>query len=172
MNIRKLSIIIPAYNEAATIGLILERVASVQLPDGVGRETVVVDDCSTDATAGVVKRFITANPSCQVVYRRLDANHGKGYAVRTGIALATGDAIVIQDADLEYDPADYSKLLEPIIAGESRVVYGSRIMNRDNRYSYHTFYWGGRLVSAVTTLLFNGRTPMNLHATRCLTRHC
>lgn len=157
MNIRKLSIIIPAYNEAATIGKILECVSAVSLPDGVGREIVVVDDCSTDATAEVVKRFIAADPSCRVIYRRLEANHGKGYAVRTGISLATGDAIVIQDADMEYDPSDYVKLLEPIIAGESRVVYGSRIMNRDNSYSYHTFYWGGRLVSAVTTLLFNRR---------------
>ncbi|MBQ7824341.1 MAG: glycosyltransferase family 2 protein [Bacteroidaceae bacterium] len=155
---RKLSIIIPAYNESKTIVQVLNKILSIPLYDTqnsiITKEIIIVDDCSTDNTQKKVAEFIEQRPSELIKYTKLEKNHGKGYAVRTGIHLATGDVIIIQDADLEYDPADYSNLLPFILSGEYKVVYGSRLLNRDNRYSYRSFYWGGRLVSFVTSLLF------------------
>lgn len=151
---KKLSVIIPAYNEAGTIARILGEVVAVELPCGIEKEILVIDDCSTDGTGDEVYRMKKLHPSVCISYVKLDKNRGKGYAVRTGIDLSTGDIIIIQDADLEYDPHDYSALLQPILSGGYKVVYGSRILNKDNQYSYPLFYLGGRLVSLVTSLLF------------------
>lgn len=152
--VEKLSVIIPTYNEAGTIMQILEKVIHARLPNQIGKEILVIDDCSGDNTNEMVKKVIKAHPEVHIEYIRLDKNGGKGFAVRTGIAHSTGNVIVIQDADLEYDPNDYSLLLLPILSGEYKVVYGSRLLNRKNKYSYCSYYWGGRLVSLVTTLLF------------------
>ncbi len=162
MRHKKLSIIIPAYNESKTIVQVLEEILSTSLSDTeegkeypIAKEILVVDDCSTDNTEEKVKTFIHTHPEASIQYTKLSCNRGKGYAVRTGIHLATGDVIIIQDADLEYDPADYAALLQPILSGEYQIVYGSRLLNKNNHYSYRSFYWGGRLVSFITSLLFN-----------------
>lgn len=152
--VKTLSVIIPAYNEAKTIFRVLEKVVSAQLPEGVEKEIRVIDDCSADDTEQEVRRAKARYPDACIEYLRLPENRGKGYAVRQGIACAAGDVIIIQDADLEYDPEDYRVLLQPILSGECRVVYGSRLLGGNNKPIYRTFYWGGRLVSLVTSLLF------------------
>lgn len=144
---QKLSIIIPAYNEAATIGQVLEKVLAVDLPQHLKKEIIVVDDCSKDDTGAIVQQY----PARLI---RLEKNSGKGAAVQTGIQAATGDIIIVQDADLEYDPEDYIQLLPPILSNEYKIVYGSRILNENNSFSYQSFYWGGRLVSLTTSMLF------------------
>ena len=107
----KLSIIVPAYNEEATIYRILQRVDSVELVDGIKKELVVVNDCSNDHTNDEINRFIANNPGADITYLPQPVNRGKGSAIRTGIQAASGDYIIIQDADLEYDPNEYNLLL-------------------------------------------------------------
>ena len=141
-----LSVIIPAYNEEAYIATIIARVRAVDLP----KQIIVVDDGSSDATAAIVQGL--AGEDLTLI--RHDRNQGKGAALRTGLARATGQVVIIQDADLEYDPQDYHAVVGPIMQGRARVVYGSRILQAKNRYSYLRFYWGGRLVSLVTNLLY------------------
>ncbi|MBQ8500831.1 MAG: glycosyltransferase family 2 protein [Bacteroides sp.] len=153
MRVKKLSVIIPTYNEAKTIGLILEKVIGATLPNDLTKEIIIVDDCSTDETEAEVQS-VKRTCGTEMVYIKLPENRGKGYAVRTGIVRSTGEVVVVQDADLEYDPRDFATLIQLILSGKSRVVYGSRILNKENSYSYHSFYWGGRLVSLVTTLLY------------------
>ena len=111
MNIRKLSIIIPAYNEANTIAQLLYGVVNAPLPSGIEKEIIIIDDCSTDNTALQVRKVQQSNPNAHIIYTKLKENKGKGFAVRTGIKLANGEAIIIQDADLEYDPNDYTNML-------------------------------------------------------------
>lgn len=143
----KLSVIIPAYNEEKTVAGILSRVHSVAL--AIDREVILVDDGSTDGTGRAA-----LDTGLPIVYIRQERNMGKGAAVRNGIDHAAGDIILIQDADDEYDPADYPRLIEPIISGRASVVYGSRILKKSNERSYNRFYWGGRLLSWWTNLLY------------------
>jgi len=118
-----LSVVIPAYNEERFVGTLLDRIAEVHLESlGVGRQVIVVDDCSTDRTPEIVR----ARPG--VTYCRLERNSGKGAAVRAGLARATGDYLIIQDADLEYDPGDYLPMLEALLGGAGDIVYGSRYL--------------------------------------------
>jgi glycosyltransferase involved in cell wall biosynthesis len=148
----KLSIVIPVYNERYTIDEVVHEVLAVVLPDGVDREVVVVDDASTDGTSEELQRIKTAHP--EIVVWTQPRNCGKGAAVRQGIALATGDVIVIQDADLEYDPHDYLRLLAPILAGDADVVYGSRFVAREYRrvlYFWHSL--GNRALTTLSNLL-------------------
>jgi glycosyltransferase involved in cell wall biosynthesis len=153
-NPEKLSIIIPSYNEEKTIGLILNKIISVDLYHNISKEIIVIDDGSTDNSEVIVSRFISAHLDIEINYIKQSKNGGKGSAIRTGIQNITGDYVIIQDADLEYDPQDYNKLL-PILQVEGQdVVYGSRFLNKRNAHSYQTFYWGGRLVSWVTNLLY------------------
>lgn len=152
-----LSVIIPSYNEGGTIRDILERVVSVTLPFSIQKEIIIVDDGSNDQTGTFVKEFIGNHPGALVKYIAHDQNQGKGKAIRTGIEYVTGDYVVIQDADLEYDPNDFSLLLPALYSGEYSVVYGSRFLNKRNRHSYASFYWGGRFVSFVTSCLFGQR---------------
>lgn len=128
---RKLSIVIPIYNEVESLEEILRQIAAVEV--GMERELILIDDCSTDGTLAILKRIEsglqtppTADTSIKVFYH--DVNKGKGATLRTGFQHITGEITLIQDADLEYDPRDYPKLLQPILAGEADVVYGSRFM--------------------------------------------
>jgi glycosyltransferase involved in cell wall biosynthesis len=140
------SIVVPAYNEAATIAEVLERVAGVPF----GHEVIVVDDGSTDGTADVVASFDTAR-----LIRR-PVNAGKGAAVRDGIAASAGDIVVIQDADLEYDPKDLPRLLEPLFEGRADVVYGTRLRSgAPQRAHLFWHYVGNRSLSLMVNVLFN-----------------
>lgn len=123
---KKLSIIVPAYNEAPTIKEILRQIGAVAY--GADFEIVVVDDCSSDGTYEIVQEFAAENPQLSILSLRKDANGGKGHSIQKGTEIATGDVMVVQDADFEYDPQDIPKLLAPIVKGETDVVYGSRFL--------------------------------------------
>jgi glycosyltransferase involved in cell wall biosynthesis len=151
--IKKLSIIIPAYNESATLPLILGKIKAAVLPDGIAKEVIVVDDCSTDDTEAAISRFIAANPEMDIRSFRHERNSGKGAAMHTGIAKATGEYLVIQDADLEYDPQEYALLLQPVLKGSADVVYGSRFMGGTPHRVL--FFWhsiGNRLLTSLSNL--------------------
>jgi glycosyltransferase involved in cell wall biosynthesis len=122
----KVSIVIPVYNEFRTFSQVMERVRRAALPAGCAKEIVVIDDGSTDGTAQTYHAPRNETPG-EVVYRRI-SHSGKGSAIRAGIELATGDIVLIQDGDLEYDPNDYARLLEPIVGGQADIVYGSRFL--------------------------------------------
>ena len=123
----KISIIIPVYNEFRTFNQVLERVRRAPLPEGCSREIVVIDDGSTDGTAQMLGEHTRAGI---IIGHRSTVNFGKGAAIRAGIALASGDIVLIQDGDLEYDPNDYARILEPIVKGEASIVYGSRFLGK------------------------------------------
>jgi dolichol-phosphate mannosyltransferase len=123
----KISILIPVYNEFRTFSQVLERVRNASLPSGCTREIIVIDDGSTDGTTGVLKQYADAGI---VTGHYSSSNSGKGMALRIGIGLASGDIIIIQDGDLEYDPQDYVRLLEPMLSNEADIVYGSRFLGR------------------------------------------
>jgi glycosyltransferase involved in cell wall biosynthesis len=147
----KLSIIIPVYNEKDNILKILKKVKSVKIKTE--KEIIIVDDFSTDGTRDVLKKI--ENKSVKVVFH--DFNKGKGGAFKTGLGISTGDIIIVQDADLEYNPDEYPKLIEPILKGKAGVVYGSRIMGKSKGHSHLSFYLGGLLVTFFTNILFGIR---------------
>jgi dolichol-phosphate mannosyltransferase len=150
----KLSVIIPVYNEAETIPQVIEQVLAVSL-DSMGKEIVIVNDGSTDQTAAVL-RTIAARVPDQLTIVHHERNQGKGAAIRTAIEHVTGDLVITQDADLEYDPQDYPSLLAPFEDPVVQVVYGSRNLRTNPRSSW-SFYWGGRLLSWVANLLYGSR---------------
>ena len=154
---QRLSILIPVYNEAQSIEKVLERVLEARLPEGVEREVVVVDDGSEDGTAEKLTELRRrANRSFQLL--RHEKNRGKGAALRSALAVATGDVLLFQDADLEYHPKEYLRLLQPILDGEADVVYGSRFLGGPHRVLFFWHYVGNRLL----TLLSNLLTDLNL----------
>jgi glycosyltransferase involved in cell wall biosynthesis len=155
----KLSVIIPAYNEARTIHLILNKVKAVQLPNGIQKEIIVVNDCSTDDTAGAIQRYCTENPDAPIRYEAHAVNKGKGAALHTGIKLASGDFIVIQDADLEYDPEEYHILLKPILDGFADIVFGSRFMGGN---AHRILFFWHTIGNKFLTFLSNMFTNLNL----------
>ncbi len=127
-NIKTLSIVIPAYNEGPTIHRILDRIRNVSLTNGIEKELIIVNDCSKDDTEEAILRYKSENPNLNIQYYKHAVNQGKGAALHTGILKASGDFLIIQDADLEYDPEEYNLLLAPVIRGDADVVYGSRFM--------------------------------------------
>lgn len=155
----KLSVIVPAYNEEKTIGNILNKLASVVLLQGIEKEIIVVNDCSKDGTEAQVKMFIETNNTINVQYFSHQVNKGKGAAIRTGIQGATGDYIIVQDADLEYDPNEFNILLKPVIDGFADVVYGSRFMGgKPHRILFFWHSIGNKFLTNVS----NAFTNLNL----------
>jgi len=148
--LRKLSVVVPVFNERNTLVEILRRMRAVELPDGIEREIIVVDDGSNDGTRDVLNQV--GDSTVRVVMH--EANRGKGAALRTGFAHATGDYVLVQDADLEYYPEEWPKLLNPVLRGRARVVYGSRFTGeRRNMLLLH--WMGNRFLSMTTNVLFN-----------------
>lgn len=151
-----LSIIIPAYNEERTIHLILDKVRDVQLIGGLGKEIIIVNDCSADDTEGAVRRYAAANPALNIQYFAHEVNKGKGAALHTGIAKATGEYLIIQDADLEYDPEEYNDLLKPVLAGFADVVYGSRFQgSKPHRILFFWHTIGNRFLTTLSNIFTN-----------------
>jgi len=152
---KTLSVIIPAYNESNTIIGILNRVIQAPIPD-ISREVIVVNDCSKDDTAKLVEGFISENPTSNVRLVNHEVNKGKGAALHTGIVSATGEYIIIQDADLEYDPREYVDLLKPIFEGFADVVYGSRFMgSKPHRILFFWHTIGNRFLTNVSNMFTN-----------------
>jgi len=156
MKINKLSIIIPAYNEGNTIHLILNKIKSVQLTGNIEKEIIIVNDFSKDHTEQAIADYKAANPDMNIQYFKHEVNKGKGAALHTGIAKATGEYLIIQDADLEYDPNEYNDLLKPILSGFADVVYGSRFMGSNPHrilFFWHTI--GNRWLTFFSNMFSN-----------------
>jgi len=153
---KKLSIIIPLYNEENTILQILEKINNVELISSVEKEIVIINDCSTDSSGNLVTDYISKNYSNHIKYHKLQKNSGKGAAIQKGISLASGDFIIIQDADLEYDPKDYNSLLDPLLNNVADVVYGSRFMGKGPHRKL--FFWhsiGNKFLTFVSNIFTN-----------------
>jgi hypothetical protein len=148
-----LSIIIPVYNEVDLLPQVLKRVEGVPLPDGVTRQIVVVDDCSTDGTANTLRQWAAGHPGCMALFH--EVNRGKGAALRTGMAAATGDYVIVQDADLEYDPHEYPRLLAPALDGRADVVFGSRFIGDTHRVLYFWHSVGNNLLTTLSNIFSN-----------------
>jgi glycosyltransferase involved in cell wall biosynthesis len=154
-----LSIVIPAYNEEKTIHLILDKIKEVELVAGIEKRLLIVNDCSKDNTEGAIKAYMAANPEMNIQYFAHELNKGKGAALHTGIEKADGDYIIVQDADLEYDPQEYNDLLRPVIQGQADVVYGSRFMGSNPHRIL--FFWH-TIGNKFLTFLSNMFTNLNL----------
>jgi len=157
--ISKLSIVVPCYNEEATIHLILDKVLNVRLTNDIEKEIILVNDCSKDRTRETLEAYVASHPQKSFQLLNHEVNKGKGAALHTGIRHATGDVVIIQDADLEYDPREYNILLQPIIDGHADVVYGSRFAGgRPHRI---LFFWH-TIGNKFLTFLSNMMTNLNL----------
>lgn len=151
-----LSIIIPAYNEARTIHLILDKVKAVQLINGIKKELIITNDCSTDGTEEAIQQYMKNNPELNIKYLAHEVNQGKGAALHTGIKNASGEFLIIQDADLEYDPEEYNELLLPMLDGFADVVYGSRFIGgKPHRILFFWHSIGNRWLTSLSNMLTN-----------------
>ncbi|HEU4471613.1 MAG TPA: glycosyltransferase family 2 protein [Flavisolibacter sp.] len=158
-NFTKLSIVIPAYNEGSSIHLILNRIGDVTLINNIKKEIIIVNDCSKDNTEEAIQRYMNEHPEMDIRYFKHEVNQGKGAALHTGISKATGEFLLIQDADLEYDPEEYNVLLKPVFRGNADVVYGSRFQGgKPHRI---LFFWHS-IGNKFLTMLSNMFTNLNL----------
>jgi glycosyltransferase involved in cell wall biosynthesis len=154
--INKLSIVIPAYNEEKTIHMILNKVKEVELLNGIEKEVIIVNDCSKDDTRGAIQKYMDENNELNIQYHEHEVNKGKGAALHTGIEKATGEYLIIQDADLEYDPEEYNDLLKPVLNGFADVVYGSRFMGSNPHrilFFWHTI--GNKFLTRLSNMFTN-----------------
>ena len=156
---KKLSIVIPAYNEGPTIHKILDKVKAVNLIGDLEKEVIIVNDCSKDNTEEAIHHYMSQNPEFNIQYYKHELNKGKGAALHTGIKQATGDFLIIQDADLEYDPEEYNILLPPMLNDVADVVYGSRFMGGNPHRIL--FFWHS-IGNKFLTFLSNALTNLNL----------
>lgn len=151
-----LSIVIPAYNEGPTIHHILDKIKAVKLEGDIQKELIIVNDCSKDNTEESILAYKAANPDLPITYYKHEVNQGKGAALHTGISKATGDYVIIQDADLEYDPEEYNIVLKPVLSGFADVVYGSRFIGGNPHRIL--FFWhsiGNRWLTTLSNMLTN-----------------
>ena len=156
MKFQRLSIVIPAFNEEATIHLILNKIKDVELVNNIEKELIIINDFSTDDTEGAIKRYMDENPDVNIQYYAHEKNMGKGKALHTGIEKASGEYIIIQDADLEYDPREYNDLLKPVIEGFADIVYGSRFMGSNPHRIL--FFWhsiGNQMLTNISNMFTN-----------------
>ena len=153
---KKLSIIVPAYNEENTIQHILNKINEVQLIQDLQKEIIVVNDCSADNTEQKVTEFQQQHPELTIVYKKHEINKGKGAALRTGFQSATGDFVIVQDADMEYDPNEFNILVKPILDGFADVVYGSRFMGgKPHRILFFWHTIGNKMLTFASNLFTN-----------------
>jgi len=156
MIINKISIIVPAYNEAATISIVIDKLLNLTFINNIKKELIIVNDCSIDHTENLIHDIIKCNEGVEIVYFKHEINSGKGAAIHTGIKNATGDYLIIQDADLEYDPNEINKLLKPVLEGYADVVYGSRFIGGSPHrilFFWHTI--GNKFLTFLSNLFTN-----------------
>jgi len=159
MIINKISIIVPAFNEESTISIIADKLLNLYLVNNIKKEIIIINDCSTDKTDYLIQNIIQLNPTAEIIYIKHEKNLGKGAAIHSGIKNATGDYLIIQDADLEYDPSEINKLLKPILDGYADVVYGSRFIGGAPHRIL--FFWH-TIGNKFLTFLSNFFTNLNL----------
>jgi dolichol-phosphate mannosyltransferase len=168
----KVSILIPVYNEFLTLPLVVQRVLAATLPEGCEKEIVIVNDGSTDGTTELLGKLLEPHRSLMAVYHSA-VNRGKGAALRLGLAKATGDIFLIQDGDLEYDPNDYAKILEPLVSGRARIVYGSRFLDHSSgqlRGMKWRNWLANKTLTMASNLLYQARITDEATAYKAFTR--
>lgn len=152
----KLTIVIPIYNEKNTLEKILDKIVDVKLINNLGKEIILVDDCSTDGSIEIVNAYMQKHPELDIKFYKQVKNSGKGYALQKGFQEASGDFVIIQDADLEYDPSEFNEILRPLVEGHADVVYGSRFTGTKPRRSVGFWhYWANKFLTYLSNWLYD-----------------